>query len=191
MISSDTPSGEPSSTWRFPKSWILLRFKNAWGYILNHLSSTHTLEWSSLKNPMSTWSSWKELGAHTYALEWYFLKRTHKDMEVLTPSPKEERSKSFASDTSWTCEFSWWLGTCKGVPQEKLWRYSHPQVILLELVESLEGWEHVRVYLKRIQSFSHTQIVLPQERPWVWDSSLQHSPFFHFIKGKKNIYAEA
>jgi hypothetical protein len=29
MISSDFLLGEPTSTWRFPKSWVLLRFKNA------------------------------------------------------------------------------------------------------------------------------------------------------------------
>jgi hypothetical protein len=104
------------------------------------------------QEPMSTWSSWKELGGgvHTHALEWYSLKRTHKDMEVLVPLPKEGRSKSFTSGTSWTCEFSWRLETYEGVAQENLWSYSHSQVILLELVDSLEGWEHVRVCLKRI-----------------------------------------
>jgi len=117
MISSDSPSREPMSIWTFPKSWVLLRFMNAWGCTSKDLSWTHTLEWSSLKNPSVHGVLGKNWGGHSHALEWYSLKKIHKDMEVLTPSPKEWRSKALASDTSWTCDFSWWLGTCEDVPQ--------------------------------------------------------------------------
>jgi hypothetical protein len=46
------------------------------------------------QEPMSTWNSWKELRAHIHAVEWYFMKRTHKNMEVLMSTPKEQKFKS-------------------------------------------------------------------------------------------------
>lgn len=68
MISSDSPSREPTSTWRFPKSWVLLRFKNTWGCTLKHLSCAQTLEWSSLKNPWVHGVFEKNWEGHTHAL---------------------------------------------------------------------------------------------------------------------------
>lgn len=125
MISSDSLLGKPMSTWRFPKSWVLLRFKNAWGCTSKHLSSTHTLACSSLKNP------------------WYmeFLKRTGGGF-ILSPSsdtPRREPTRT-------------WRYSCS---HQKNGGPNLLRVALLALVSTLDGWEHVSVCLKRIYGGSH------------------------------------
>jgi hypothetical protein len=102
-----------------------LKFKNTWGCTSKHLSSTRTLEWSSLKNPWVHRVHEKNWGG-----------------VILTP----------LSDTPWREPTRTWRYSC---PRQKNGGPNLLRVILLALVSSLDGWERVRVCLKRIYGGTH------------------------------------
>jgi len=146
-------------TWSFPNLWVLLRFGN--------------IQKVCFKS--------REL-SHTHDFKWFFVRRTHEYMEVskVMGSLEVQERISCTHTLAWSSLKNPWymefLKRTRGVilspssdtPRReptRTWRYScsHQKnggpnllrVALLALVSSLDGWEHVRVCLKRIYGGSH------------------------------------